>query len=106
MTTGFLFVIDTRHLGLTTPSTIDVNTLYESYRAESETVIETAEIVAEEGAGSVTSATEIGLPYPIILENAIDHDINPVVMEPMAEPALNTHCSGVTPNVWCNLLMY
>lgn len=75
-----LSVIDTRHLGITTPSEIDVEQLRSSYRKESEAAVDEAVHKATEAGVQTIAEIRIGVPHRTIAEYVEDHDVDLVVM--------------------------
>jgi nucleotide-binding universal stress UspA family protein len=76
----FLSVVDTRNLGLTTPSDVDVDALEAEYRETSEAAVAAAGAAAEAAGVPATTTIEIGLPHSTIVEYAADPDVDLVVI--------------------------
>lgn len=75
-----LSVIDTRTVGITTPTEIDVEQLRAAYRTQSETAIAEVEQKADEANQPTTTDIRLGVPDRTIIDYVDEHSIDLVVL--------------------------
>ncbi|MFH5800855.1 universal stress protein [Haladaptatus sp. CMAA 1911] len=75
-----LSVIDTRHLGITTPTELDIEQLRSAYRKQSEEAIDEAVRRATVADVSTVTDIQIGVPHRTITEYVDEHGIDLVVI--------------------------
>ncbi|RRJ28708.1 universal stress protein [Halocatena pleomorpha] len=75
-----LSVIDTRSVGITTPTELDVEQLRAAYRTENEAAIEKVVEKATNANQPTTTVIQLGVPDRTITDYVTEHDIDLVVM--------------------------
>jgi nucleotide-binding universal stress UspA family protein len=75
-----LFVVDVAHLGLRTPTDVDVGSLDPSLREHGEAATDAVAASAAAAGVRAVTAHEVGVPHRTVLDYVDDHDVDLVVM--------------------------